>query len=635
MSLTADPAARPAGASHVLSAVLQALADEAPADELGDLLAAAERADAPAAAWADARRIRALLEHRALREREAQVLYETARDLTSLRDVDAVLTAIVDRSRRLLACDSTYIALVDADTGDAVMRVTSGTRTAGIRSVRQPAGFGVGGRVIATGRPVATANYHTDPRLRRAPHVASAVADDGIASIAGVPIKSGREVVGALFAANRRERTFEQAEIAVLTSLAAHAAIVLENARLFERVQQSSAQLREANGRLRAQREALERASRAHEQLMPMALTRVGLPEFVSTLARILHGTVALVASSGQVLAVGSTPGGPAPEELLADRRGVARSAPVRAGSENFGRLVFARSAATPAPDTDARTLERAAQTAALLLLMQRRTSIVELELRAELVADLLADSPPDPAVLRRRAERLGVTVLDRPHTVIALTAPDVPRRTLLDAATEFAAEAGGIAGEHAAQAVLLLPGADPGQAARDAAARLRVTTGCAVTAGGAGPGASVGETRRLHRLATRCQRLLAALGRAGAGAGIGELGVIGSVLEDAAPEHVHGLLEHTLGPLLRYDREHRAQLVETLHHFFARGQHAQSTAADLGVHVNTVYQRLDRIDQVLDHARWRMPQGALDMQMALQFHRSMQPQLLDVQAAR
>jgi hypothetical protein len=40
-------------------------------------------------------------------------------------------------------------------------------------------------------------------------------------------------------------------------------------------------------------------------------------------------------------------------------------------------------------------------------------------------------------------------------------------------------------------------------------------------------------------------------------------------------------------------------------------------------VHVNTVYQRLERVDRVLGGPGWREPQGSLEMQMALQLHRA------------
>ncbi|MCO1656253.1 helix-turn-helix domain-containing protein [Pseudonocardia humida] len=631
MSLTTDASSRAGTPAGVLAHVLRLLAEEAPADQL-DVVAAQLRDPAVAPdergvallgrALADARRVRTLLDQRARREREMRVLVETARDLTSLRGTDELLRAIADRARQLLAGDSTYIALVEPATGDAVMRVTSGTRTPAIETVRQRPGLGVGGYVIQTGQPLATTDYRRDARLRRDPAVAAAVADEGFVSMVGVPIKLGTAVLGALFAATRRRHTFGQGEIALLSSLAGHAAVVLENARLYERVQEASHELRATNARLRAQGEALQRAGRAHERLMPMALHRVGLLEFADTVARILDGTVVVLSGDGRVLGQAAVPGAPPPLAVLTGPPpgAVVRAVPIGAGREAFGRLLFARCG--PLSDTDERTLERAAQTAALLLVMQRQTSLVEQELRAELVQDLVAEQPPSWPVFHRRVRRLGAVDFALPHSVLVLSGQEVPRRRLLDAAVRFAARRGGIVGEHAGHAVALVPGTDAAALARAAAADLAAATGHPVTAGAAGPADSAEAVRDLHRAAARCHRLLLALGRAGDGAALPELGVLGSLLEEASAAQVGHQVERALGPLLRYDRAHGSQLVQTLDRYYAAGQNPPTVAQRLGVHVNTVYQRLDRIDQVLGSRSWRAPRGALELQVALQLHR-------------
>jgi GAF domain-containing protein len=629
MSLTADsrsadaPAPSPPPAA-VLSRLVQLLAEEAPADEIEALIEAnsGRSGELVVRAFGDAGRIRSLLDRLARQERDAQALYETARYLTSLRDSDAVLTAIVERTRILLDCDSTYIALVDEASGDAFMRVTSGTRTRPIETVRQRPGYGIGGYVIQSGRPLATANYRTDPRIRRDPQVAEAVAEDGVVAIAGMPIKLGGAVLGALFAANRHERTFDRAEMAMLSWLAAYAAIVIENARLFERLRASVTEVGEANVRLRAQREALERADRVHAQLMPMALTQVGMTEFTTTLARLLEGTVVVVDGRGEVLAAAAVTGAPDPADILDGpaRRGVElRDVPVRAGSETFGRLRLGRT--QPITDADARSLECAAQTAALLLLMQRQTGMVGQELREELVGDLLAEPVPDWTAFERRAARLGVD-LSRDHAVVVVAGLDTARRALANAAYDVATGHGGISGEHAGEVVMLLPDVPAGRAARCAAQELTAILGATVTAGAAGPARSASEARALHRDAARCRRLLAALGRQGHAADIAELGVLGTVLETLPPGRVHEQFERTLRPLLDYDSEHQARLVETVQQYFACGQSPPTAARALGVHVNTVYQRLDRVDQVLGGPAWRCARGALELQVVLHLHR-------------
>jgi hypothetical protein len=65
------------------------------------------------AATLAALRVRALLERRRRREEELSGLFDTANDLAGLRDLDAVLHAIVRRARTLLGTDTTYMTLHD------------------------------------------------------------------------------------------------------------------------------------------------------------------------------------------------------------------------------------------------------------------------------------------------------------------------------------------------------------------------------------------------------------------------------------------------------------------------------------------------------------------------------------------
>jgi sugar diacid utilization regulator len=460
--------------------------------------------------------------------------------------------------------------------------------------------------------------------------VTDAVVEDGIVSIAGVPLRHVRDgVVGALFVAYRYERSFEQAEMDLLSSLADHAAIVIENARLFSRAEAAAHQLRAANAELARQGAALERAGAVHELLMPLALRQADVGELVERVAEMLGGALAAVAADGTVLATagrGALPESlpaPAPDALAAQRvtgRPGVWTVPVRAGEERFGHLVLATSGALP--DADVRTFERAAQTAALLLLMERQVAQAERRVRGELIDDLLAEREPDWAAFGRRARRSGAIDFRIPHTVLVLAATGITRRHLARAATDHAARHGGLATEHTQHVVLLLPHVDPAEAARHVPVELGRTTGGVVTAGVAGPAGSAPEVRARHQEAERCLRLLLALGRTGEGASRTELGVLGLVLDGTSLRQVHALLAQNVGPLEEYDAEHNALLLETLEGYFAAGQNPRIAATTLQVHPNTIYQRLDRIDRVLGHRRWREPEGALTMQLALQLRR-------------
>ncbi|OLT05679.1 hypothetical protein BJF90_01310 [Pseudonocardia sp. CNS-004] len=289
---------------------------------------------------------------------------------------------------------------------------------------------------------------------------------------------------------------------------------------------------------------------------------------------------------------------------------------PVRAGDDLFGHLVLA--AAAPLPDADVRNVERAAQTAALLQLMERQVSAAEQQVRGELIDDLLAEREPDWDAFERRARRSGALDFRHPHTVLVLAATGLTRQHLLGRAATRAARHGGLATEHAGRVVVLLPRVDP-TAAHAVARDLGRTTGAVVTAGIAGPGRGAPELRAHHREAERCLRLLLALGREGEAATLADLGVLGLVLRGTSPQQVRALLAEGVTPLQRYDEQHNTLLLETLNAYFAAGQNPRAAARALQVHPNTIYQRLDRIDQVLGHRRWREPEGALPVQLGLQ----------------
>src|SRR4051812_37479913 len=192
---------------------LELLAREAAPVEFERPLVAARAAGAPAGDLATledvkvaALRVRALLERRKRREEELSALYDTAGDLAGLRDIDAVLRAIVHRARTLLGADVAYMTLTDPETGDTAMRVTDGSVSAHFQRLRLAPGEGLGGLVHQTATPYVTANYPKDERFRHTRDIDAGVGEEGLIAILGVPLRLGTGVIGVLYAANRAER---------------------------------------------------------------------------------------------------------------------------------------------------------------------------------------------------------------------------------------------------------------------------------------------------------------------------------------------------------------------------------------------------------------------------------------------
>jgi hypothetical protein len=612
---------------------LDLLAREAAAVEFeGPLLAARSRGDPPevVAALEEAKvvalRVRAIQERHRRREAELAALFETAGDLAALRDLDSVLQAIVHRARQLLGTDVAYMTLGDDDRGDTYMRVTDGIVSVRFRQLRLPMGAGLGGLVAQTAMPYASASYLRDERFRHTEEIDTAVADEGLVAILGVPMMLGNRVIGVLLAANRSERPFAREEAALLGSLAAHAAVAIDNARLLEETRAAVEELNGANELIKAHSESVERAAAAHERIADLVLRGGGVEEVAAAVTDVMGGGLLVLDNDGRRLASAGTAAevdeAQLAEAVAASRtghtahRGRLWAASVVAGTDRLGALVLVRD--TELVDADQRILERAALVTALLLLFRRSVAEAESRVRGELLDDLLARTARGQAGLHDRARRLGVD-LDAPHVVVVARAEGVEPGRAAFSAHHCASTHGGLAGSHGGDVVLVLPGKRAGAAAREVAAELRAALGVPVTTGAAGPVTGPAEIREAHREAVRCAEALAALGRTGEGASPAELGFLGLLLGDS--RDVGGFLTGAIGPVVDYDRRRGTTLLRTLEAYFGNGGSLARTAAQLHVHVNTVTQRLERVGHLLGEG-WQQPDSALQIQLALQLYR-------------
>ncbi|WP_036961457.1 helix-turn-helix domain-containing protein [Pseudoclavibacter soli] len=168
------------------------------------------------------------------RVRLLNVLQHTATDLTRIHDYEEVLRAICERTRALLGSDMAYISLNDDDAAATYIRMTSGVRTAGYRSIRMPLGTGVLGVVASGDRTAQSTDYAADRQVVHIAQIDEVVAAEGVRTILGAPLRVADQVIGALMLAERHRRIFSDDEVAMIEAIAAHAAVAVENARLFE-----------------------------------------------------------------------------------------------------------------------------------------------------------------------------------------------------------------------------------------------------------------------------------------------------------------------------------------------------------------------------------------------------------------
>ena len=166
-----------------------------------------------------------------LRELSAAVLAVASR-----RSVTDVLRTIVAAARRLLDAQYAALGLPDADGGFAEFLADgiSDEQWAAIGEL--PRQHGLLGVMLRDPHPVRLGDIRAHPDFGWWP-AAHPVLHDFL----GIPIVAGDEILGELFLANKNDRAgFTEQDEELLAVLAAHAAIAIVNARLYERSRELS-----------------------------------------------------------------------------------------------------------------------------------------------------------------------------------------------------------------------------------------------------------------------------------------------------------------------------------------------------------------------------------------------------------
>ena len=162
----------------------------------------------------------------------SQAVLAVSRPL-STRDALAV---IVGSARTLVG--ARYAALgVPDDAGSFAEFVVAGMTQAQQRAIGPlPRQHGMLGALLTAGAPERLADIRQDPRFGGW----WPAAHPELTGFLGVPVKNGDEVLGIIFVANKGSGAFTDRDEELLTLFAAHAAIALTNARLFERSRELS-----------------------------------------------------------------------------------------------------------------------------------------------------------------------------------------------------------------------------------------------------------------------------------------------------------------------------------------------------------------------------------------------------------
>jgi GAF domain-containing protein len=236
------------------------------------------------------------------RERDATLLVEVTRRLSSTLDLEQVLDIITESALSGDELDAAGLYRWDTARDGLVLVRGRHLSQAMMRGMVLKPGEGVSGRAFAERRPVSTEDWKVDPSLRYRPETVAALEEeDSPRAFVAVPIVIRDEVFGVLLGGARARRRFTERDISVLSSMAAQAAVAIENARLYTVTQDNLAAAALLNEAARTLHRTLDA-----RRLLPDALAGLGQTFSAEGAAVMLFGDGG--AGQGTVIRWGAMP---------------------------------------------------------------------------------------------------------------------------------------------------------------------------------------------------------------------------------------------------------------------------------------------------------------------------------------
>lgn len=170
-----------------------------------------------------------------------QRILDISQSLTSTFDLDEVLHLILSAATELTNTEAASLMLLDEGGTELRFAASNGRQLDKLTTLRVPIGGSIAGSILLAGKPMVIENVQQDPR--HFPGVDRQL-NFQTQSLLGVPLMLRERAIGVLEALNKRgETSFTEEDGQVLMTLAAHAAVAIENARLVTALQKAYDQL--------------------------------------------------------------------------------------------------------------------------------------------------------------------------------------------------------------------------------------------------------------------------------------------------------------------------------------------------------------------------------------------------------
>ncbi|MDO8683549.1 MAG: GAF domain-containing protein [Armatimonadota bacterium] len=158
-------------------------------------------------------------------------LSEISRTITSDLYLDEVLQLIVAMTADSMNFRICSVMLLDEEHGELVIKATQSQSRAYIKKPNLKLGESVAGRAVTERKPITVLDVRKTPGYRY-PDIAK---QEGLCSLVCMPLSVKNKIIGVLNCYTAKPHVFTDEDIQLLSALASHAAIAIENAKLMVR----------------------------------------------------------------------------------------------------------------------------------------------------------------------------------------------------------------------------------------------------------------------------------------------------------------------------------------------------------------------------------------------------------------
>ncbi len=171
-------------------------------------------------------------------------LVELSVTLNSTLDLEALLQLITGTATELLDCEAASILLYDEQQPHLYFAAATGSDSKKLAEIPVPIEGSLAGTIFRTNHPIIINEPGQDPRHYS---LVSEHIQFRVRTLLGVPMRIKQRVTGVLEAVNKQKGVFTGRDETILSVIAAHAAIAINNARLLQATQNALQKIQEAD----------------------------------------------------------------------------------------------------------------------------------------------------------------------------------------------------------------------------------------------------------------------------------------------------------------------------------------------------------------------------------------------------